>query len=69
MTEPIGGSRKVAGPGFVFTDAIDKAITSVVDTADFIDLDLTLPAGDVAVAATEAPVSGVVTATIILVAI
>lgn len=67
--QPIGGSRKVPGGGFVFTDAIDAAITEVIGTGNLIDLDLTVPAADAAVASNEAPVVGTITATVNLVAI
>ncbi len=67
--QPIGGLRKVAGGGFVFTDAIEAAITGAVGTTNLIDLDLTVPAADVAVLATEAPVSGTPAATINLIAL
>jgi len=68
-TQPIGGSRKVPGGGFVFTDAIKAAITAAVGTAVLIDLDLAAPAADVAIAANEAPVTTTITPTINLVAI
>lgn len=68
-TQPIGGSRKVPGGGFVFTDAIEAAITGSLPAGALIDLDLAAPAADVAIAANEAPVLDTVTPTINLVAI
>ena len=68
-TQPIGGSRKVPGGGFVFLDAIEGVIAEAVGTTNLIDVQVTVPAGDTAVASTEAPVAGLVTPTINLVAI
>jgi phage-related baseplate assembly protein len=72
--QPIGGRRKVAGSGFLFTDAIEGAIkctktgTDDQTIADFmIDLDMTAPAADVSIAATGAPVLDTITATVNLV--
>ncbi len=68
-SQPIGGSRKVPGGGFVFTDAIEAAIASAVGTTSLIDIDLTTPAADVVIAANEAPAIGTITPTVILIAI
>lgn len=63
-SQPIGGSRKTPGDGYVFTDILRAAITAEVGLDNLIDLDLTLPAADVVVASNEAPIAGAVTATI-----
>lgn len=67
--QPIGGSRKVPGGGFVFVDALEGVIAEAVGTAYLIDLVITVPAADVSIAASEAPVLGTVTPTINLVSI
>ena len=60
----IGGAPKTTGgAGFVWTDAIRSVIGEVVGRANLIDLDLTLPAADVPISSTKAPVSGTITAT------
>ena len=68
-TQPIGGSRKVAGPGFVFLEQIEGVIAATVGSAALIDLATTLPAGDTSVAVFEAPVLGAVIATTNIVSI
>jgi len=63
---PIGGTSKtLGGAGFVWTDAIRSAIGGVVGLSNLIDLDLTLPAADVAFTSSKAPVAGTITKTAI----
>lgn len=66
---PIGGVRKVSGGGFVFVDALASVIGGVVGQENLIDLDITIPAADLAVGATSAPVAGTLTRTINVVAL
>ena len=68
-TQPIGGSRKVPGGGFVFLQALEDAITGALPAGSLIDLDVTVPAADVAILENEAPVLGAVTPSINLIAI
>lgn len=69
-TVPIGGLPKTAGgPGFVWTDSIVSVIGEAIGQASLIDLDLTVPAADVAVTSSQAPVAGTITPTINLIAI
>lgn len=68
-SQPVGGSRKVAGGGFVFLEALGAAITDAVGTAYLIDLAVAAPASDTAVSATQAPVAGTLTSTVNLVSI
>lgn len=67
--QPIGGSRKVPGPGFVFADALEGVIVEAIGTDNLIDVAVTVPAADAVVAANEAPVAGTPTPTINLVGI
>ena len=63
---PIGGlSKTVGGSTFVFTDAIKSVIGNAVGETNLIDLDLTVPAADVAVTSSKAPVAGTITVTAI----
>lgn len=68
-TQPIGGSRKVAGQGYVFKQAIEAAIAAVIGTTHLIDKSITVPAADTAVDEDEAPVSGVVNGTVTIVSV
>jgi phage-related baseplate assembly protein len=68
-SQPINGSRKVAGQGYVFKQAIEAAIASVVGTTHLIDKSISLPAADVAVDEDEAPVLGTVLGTVTVVSI
>ena len=61
---PIGGVRKVAGSGYVFTDAIVSVIGAAVGQANLIDLDLALPPADLVITADFAPVAGTLTRTV-----
>jgi len=61
---PIGGVRKVAGSGYVFTDAIVSVIGAAVGQANLIDLDLALPPADLVITADFAPVAGTFTRTV-----
>ena len=65
----IGGVRKVAGPGFVFLDALESVIGNVVGQENLIDLDVTVPAADLAIGASSAPVAGTPSRTINIVAL
>lgn len=65
---PIGGARTVpTGLGNVYTDFVEAAITSVVGTDNLVDLNMSVPAADVSVAANEAPVLGTVTPNVVVV--
>lgn len=59
--EAIGGSKKVAGGGFVFKEALESIIGATVGKDYLIDKSVTVPAADLSVAANEAPVAGTVT--------
>jgi len=61
---PIGGDEKVTGAGFVWVDAIRSVIGATVGQENLIDLDVTLPVADVAIASNGAPVAGTLTRTI-----
>ncbi len=63
--QPIGGSRKVPGGGFVFTTALESVIGEAVGTKQLVDVDLALPTGDVVIGTTEAPVAAFISGTII----
>ncbi len=63
--QPIGGSRKVPGGGFVFTTALESVIGEAVGTEQLVDVDLALPTGDVVIGTTEAPVAAFISGTII----
>lgn len=63
-TQPISGSRKVAGTGYVFLEQIEGVIAEAIGSAFLIDVVVTTPAADVAVAADGAPVLGTVTPTV-----
>jgi len=68
-TQPIGGSRKVAGGGFVFVEGIEGVISEQIGSASLIDKEVTTPAADVAIASNEAAVLGTVAGTVNLVSI
>mgnify|MGYP000383068830 FL=1 len=68
-TVPIGGTRKVAGGGFVFKEAVASIIGATVGQASLIDFDLDdiggdTPEGDLAILTDSAPVQGTITRTI-----
>lgn len=65
---PIGGLRKFTGAGSVYAELLEAAIGETIGAEHLVDLQLSVPAADVPVAPTEAPVLGVVTATVHLVA-
>lgn len=67
--QPIGGSRKVAGGGFVFKEGIEGVIAETIGSDFLLDLVVSAPAADVSIAASEAPVLGVVSATTNLVSL
>jgi len=67
--QPIGGSRKVPGGGFVFKQAIESVVAEVVGTTDLIDKAISVPAADTAVGTTEAPVIGTIASTVIFVSL
>lgn len=64
VAQPIGGSKKVAGSGFLFKDAIAGAIADAIGSTDLIDLAVTVPAADVTLLESEAPVGSAVTAVV-----
>ncbi|MBN8609643.1 MAG: baseplate J/gp47 family protein [Deltaproteobacteria bacterium] len=65
---PIGGELLPAvDGGYVYRSAIAAAITSVVGLERLLRLDLTAPAGNTSISATQAPLLGSVSATIHLV--
>lgn len=66
-TSPIGGFIKVAPNGFVFVDALEGVISETVGSSFLVDVEVTTPAADVAVATTEAPVGGTFSVTVNLV--
>lgn len=66
--QPIGGSRKVPGPGFVFVEQLEGVIAEAVGSANLVDVQVTVPAADVPIAINEAPVLGTVTPTVTVVA-
>lgn len=67
-TQPISGSRKVPGPGFVFVEQLEGVIAEAVGSANLVDVQVTVPAADVAIASNGAPVLGAVTPTVTIVA-
>jgi len=67
-TQPISGSRKVPGPGFVFVEQLEGVIAEAIGTANLVDVQVSVPAADVAIAANGAPVLGTVTPTVTIVA-
>lgn len=63
LARPIGGDIKGAvGSGYVYHSMLEAAFKATFG-AYFIDVSITVPASDTAVAATEVPVKGTVTAT------
>lgn len=68
-TQPIGGSRKVAGNGYVFKQAIEAAIAAVIGTPHLIDKSISIPAADTLVDTNEAPVSDTINGTVTIVSI
>lgn len=68
---PIGGARTTAiGLGNVYTDLIESVISEETKkVASFINLNMSIPAADVPVAANEAPVLGVVTPNVVVVTV
>lgn len=67
--QPIGGSKKVAGPGFVFKEAVEAVISETIGTINLIDKSITSPATDTSVASDEAPVIGAIVSTINIVSL
>lgn len=63
-TARIGGFLKTGEPGRVYRDALEGVIAAAIGRAHLIDVEVTVPAGDVAVAITEAPIVGTVTQTV-----
>lgn len=66
---PIGGLRKVPGTGYVFKEWVEGVIKGAIGSDSLIDLTVTLPAANVALAASEVPVSGAVIATVNIVSL
>jgi hypothetical protein len=67
-TQPISGSRKVPGPGFVFVEQLEGVIAEAVGASFLVDVQVTVPAANVAIASNGAPVLGTVTPTVTVVA-
>lgn len=61
---PIGGVEKTAGVYRIYLDTIESLIAKTIPDAKLIDVDVSLPAGDVTMLATEVPILGTVTPTI-----
>lgn len=67
-TQPISGSRKVPGPGFVFVEQLEGVIAEAVGSSSLVDELVSVPAANLAIASNGAPVLGTVTATVTIVA-
>ncbi len=67
--QPIGGSRKIPGGGFVFVEAIEGLLVETIGSVHVIDIAVTVPAADAAVAGTEAPTIGAIGGTVNIVLI
>lgn len=63
-SQPIGGEAIVAGPGFVFVDALETIIGATMEPW-LIDVQVTIPAANVAIYVPEAPVLGTVAGTVV----
>lgn len=60
---PIGGEVISPATGKVYVDTLEAAIVGALPAASVIRVDVTVPAADVAVAVSEAPVAGTITPT------
>lgn len=63
-TIPIGGLNTAGGSGFVYFTAIEAVIGGANTTAHTVKVTVTVPAADVAIAVSEAPVLGPISATV-----
>lgn len=62
--QPIGG-EVVGGTGYIYVSALSAVIGSCVPAGGLVRVDVTLPAANVTIAATEAPAAGTITCTAI----
>lgn len=61
---PIGGMVKPSEVGRIYVDAIEQTIGGALPDGIFIDVDVTVPAGDVDLTAAQVPILGTVSPTI-----